>query len=687
MKEVLIDIDNFRKGYYALDDTTKAPIGSARIMENTQITDRGGIAPRLGSEILGTINNASFGVKGLYNYKRSFGQDEILIKNYGTYMQGLSKNNQSAGWFTIKSDFASDKEYGYISSLVNTSNQDYLVGCNRYDPYFSWTGTITTLSSNVSNGATTIPVTSVLTNEIFESKTASANSATTLDISSAVWGTSMWVNMYVYITSGASTGKIRKITANTTTQITFDTLGGAPGNCTFEIRQLAFPTSGSVIYGGNTVTYTSIDVYNALITTSASAGTSGDIVSTVITSYPEAPRGNRIANYLARSTVGNVRSAMARDAGGALQGYSQGGSVFVSKIQNPFDFSYAASRIAGEGDIIGMPYGGGEITDMKEFEDTVYAFKKKYIEAIQYTQDVNDLPQRTPLKSGIGSIGKVIKGSDDIYFITDDKQFTSIGRVKTKDIKPQTLNMGYSIKRFLDDCDFGEIGKGIEYRDKIYIPCKTNNTKTINDIVLVYNKNFSAFEGIYNLSASFFDEWNDKLVFSEAGGANIWQLLTGHSDVNGSARYPIVSQYATHYMNLTPRKSSLQAMHSLYVEGYIGGGTQVTFNLWKDFEMAPFFTFNFASTETGLLDGSVTGAFLGGAPLGIGPLGSIAFISDTDVDQDGRRHFHFRIYFPFQYGNFFSVGHNSDGVDYDYEVSRYGLGIAEEPAVDIGHIK
>ena len=43
---------------------------------------------------------------------------------------------------------------------------------------------------------------------------------------------------------------------------------------------------------------------------------------------------------------------MARDSGGALQGYSSAGSYFVSKLNNPVDFDFAATRLAGEGDII-----------------------------------------------------------------------------------------------------------------------------------------------------------------------------------------------------------------------------------------------------------------------------------------------------------------------------------------------
>ena len=63
VKDNFIDSERFKVGLYLLDDTTKAPFGSARIMRNMRITDRGGIAPRLGTSLLGTFNSsASFAI-------------------------------------------------------------------------------------------------------------------------------------------------------------------------------------------------------------------------------------------------------------------------------------------------------------------------------------------------------------------------------------------------------------------------------------------------------------------------------------------------------------------------------------------------------------------------------------------------------------------------------------------------
>lgn len=679
--QIYIDFEKFKLGLYALEDTTKAPFGAARIMTNMQVTDRGGISPRLGTELLGTLNNGSTGVRGLYNFRKSYDENEYLVKAYDDELEFYSKNHSSADWARLKNGFTVDKEFGFASSLVNVDNEDYLLFCNRFEPYQRWRGSVTLLNGALVGGETSVVVDSTITNEIFESKTATSNSATTLDVSTAAWAASQWVNLYVYITSGAHSGKVRKITANTTTQITFDTLTTAPGNCTFEIRKLAFPASGNIIYNGTVIAYTAIDTATSFTVASAHASADNVAVAIVPDEYPANPRGNRIANLLSRVVVGNVRSAMARDSGGSLQGFSSGGSYFVSKIINPVDFGFAATRLAGEGDIVSTPYGGGEINDVATQEDTAYIFKSHYIESVKYSQDANDLANRVPLKAGVGSAGPVIKGTDDIYFMTEDKKFTSIGRVSTKDILPQTDNIGFKIKRLLDTYGFGT-GRGIESNDMIYIPAKSSVTETNNDILIVYNKTNQSFDGIWDIHANFLERFDGETYFGESNTPNAYKLNIGHADVVGTTRYPISSRYATHFMNLTGSHSNSQALNSLYFEGYIKGGTEITFKTWKDFSSSALIEFKFAGTEEGLLDGQEFSAFLGGSPISLHPMGAV-----SEADEEGRRHFFFRVYFPFQYGNHFSVGFESDGVDLDYEVSRFGLGLAESVTVDSNRIK
>lgn len=684
-QETFIPFSAFQTGLYALADTTKAPWGSARIMKNMMITDQLGVSPRPGTQLLGSSNASTFGCKGFYNYKRSFESDEILIKAYDTYLEGYSKNYAAKGWFRIKTTMTSDKDTGFIATLLNTDNNDYCIIGNRYDNQQTWTGALAVTTGALVGGEGAIPLDSTLTPEIYFAATASASSATTLTIPTALWAPDQWNSLYVHILTGAQAGKVALISATTTTQITFAALGGDPGSCQFEIRQPRFPVSGTVIVGGSTVAYSAIASDSALTVSSAPAAASGSIVTLVPLLYPANPQGNRFCNYLGRMVTVHVRSALALNSGGTAQGYVEGGNFYVSNVTNPFDYTYSAPRVAGEGDFQPTPYGGGDVLDAATMEDFFYVFKRDYIESVQYSQDTSDVIQRTPLKAGVGSIGRVIVGEDDIYFVTPDKKFTSIGRAKLRDLKPHTDNIGITIKRLLDTYDFSAVN-GIQYKNRILIACKSSSSRAKNDIAIVYNLTSGAFEGIWDIPAMGFSIWqNDRLFYAESVTANVYEMFVGNSDVlDSNDRFAIDSEYATHFFDVTYKRRNFfknriaeqQQCHGFYFEGYIKGGSTITFQAWKDFSPNEFLKFDFSGAETEFEDASIDNAFLGGAPIALQPMGALG-----PVQTDGRRHFSFFVFFPYQYGLHFSLGFKSSGTDIDYEVS--GIGLAMTPTADL----
>lgn len=763
-RTAIIDLEQFKKGFYKLDDTTKAPYATARIMRNAQVTDRGGIAPREGTTLLGTESADSETATTLFNFRKSFNTDEFLIRTVDSKIEIFSKNHEDTGWSVLKDGLESGKEFGFVTSLVNKQNQDYLLGCNRFDNFFSWSGSMTALDGALSGGETELTVDSTLEDEVFESQTATSSSTTTLVVTNAGWAPSQWNNLYVRITSGASQGKVSKITDTTYDTITFETITGLTGTPTFEVRKIKFPTAQvvgttiafvdsdpdtitdtdngfilagfrkgmkisvagtvsndgnytiadvaagtltlipsdtliteaagssftitelpSVIYAGTEIQYTPITEDTKIPVASAHAGADDALVMQATVEHPDNPRGNRMTNYLTRTIVGNVRSGKAYNEGGALQGYAAAGSYFVSQSNNPIDFDFSATRVAGEGDIVSAPWGGGDITDISQFEGTPYIFKRDYIEAFEYSQEGSDIITRTPIKHNIGSVGKTIKGSDDIYFMTPDKRFTSIGRVAAKDATPQTVNIGHPIKRYLDTVNVDGLGRGVEFQDRILVPLKSSTKATDNDTILVYSKKNNAFEGIWELGATDLATFNEKVYMASSTGPDVFQLYNGQgADIVGEERYPIISEYATHFINLTASNFHTQAMNGFSVEGYALPGTMITFNLFKDHSNIPFFTLECDfNEESGIFDGIRMSAHLGRYPLAIAPTGALA---ERDLAEDGMRHFMFRVYFPHTYGNHFSVGHMSAGVDCRYEITRYGLMLKEDPVVNQNRI-
>lgn len=678
MKTLTLQQDDFKKGLQLLDDDSKADFGSARKMLNVIITDRGGIGTRPGAAIIGDYNTNSNPVRTLFNFKKSGGNDEILIKTYDDEFEFLHPTLET--WARVKDGFTADQEFGTFYTLVNTDNDDFMYFSNRYEEYQRWRGAYAKITSTVSLGDGTIIVDSTLKTPVYVTAIATGSSATTLTVSGSTWATDMYKNFYIYI---PSTGKVRKITGNSGTVLTFDTLGSDPGLVAFQIRALAFPATGSIIYNGTVIVYTGIDTATSFTVASAHAASVDTPVAIVPDVYIAAPRGNRMDILRGRPYVGRVRSAVSLDSNGAVQGSAQAGSIFVAKLLDPTTFTYSASRVAGEGDIINVAYGGGDINDVKGFEDQMAIYKKDYIELVKYTEDINDSAVRTPLKPGVGSVSRVIKGTDDHYFMTLDKRYTSLGRVRTKDLTPQTENLGHKIKRLLDTYNHEEFN-GIEFNNRLISCHKTGDDESNNNVMLIFNKITKSFEGIWSLGGNCLEVHDNKLYYGDAYSSNVWQLFTDrHSDVRSvNAVLPISCEWQSNFFNALPIKSNVQGVNSVAIEGYISANTTFTFNLFADFSTDPSLSFTFGGDEDTFLMGDDLAAFLGDNPLGLDPLGII-----DSPGADGRRRFSFIVYFPFIYGQYFSTGVLSAGKDQDWEMIRIALGLKESVSTRTSNTK
>lgn len=671
-KTLSFDMDDFRKGLILLNDDSNTPPGSARTMENILITDRGGIAPRPGLRMLGTRSAAADKGTGFSVFKKSYGDIEIPIRGHGTRLEAYTP---STDWFLLKDGFTADKDFGFAHNFVTTENEDYMYYSNRYEPFQRWSGQIAYIQSALVGGETEIPVDSTLRVDVFSDNTASAATATTLDQTDETWAASQWVGMWVLVTSGAQAGQISKITANTATQITFGALPGAPApGDTFEIREAKFDIADNAefTYNGTNITVTGITSETSITVGSAHAAPAGTPIFNQPQLYPAAPRGNRMSVLKGRTWVGRVRSAVSRSGGGSLQGANVGSTIFGTKLEDPTDFSFSAPRVASEGIIAQVPYGGTDITDVKANEDVIYVYKRNYIESFQMNE-VDDGVNRQPLKVEAGSVGRVIVGRDDHYFITLDKQFTSLGRVATKDVTVQTLNIGLPIKRLLDQLSFDNVN-GIEYQNRILFSCRSSDATEENDITIVWNKTTRSFEGVWNIGAHEFATYNDELYYQEANGPNVWKMFEdAKTDFDDTDELPIASVWQSNFFNLAPIKGNFQAINSFAFEGYISAEAQFSFSLFKDFATVPSYTFTFGGlSDEEFLVGSTLASFLGSNPLGLQPIGVV-----EEPDADGRRRFTFMVYIPFLYGQYFSIGFDSFGLNQDWEIIRASLGVRE----------
>jgi len=677
-KTLSFDMDDFRKGLILLNDDSNTPPATARTMDNILITDRGGIAPRPGTRMLGPRSTATDNGTGFAVFKKSYGDIEIPMRSFGERIEILCPDTNT--WCLLKDGFTNGQDFGFAHNFVTTENEDYIYYGNRYEPFQRWNGQLAKTTAELIGGETTIPVTSTLRVDIFESQAVAASPSSTttktyVDPAVITFGADQWVGFAIYFTSGANDGLVRKITGNAANEIDHEALpvAASPGD-TFEIRVLKYDLdiNDTFIYNGTEIQVTDIPSATELTVASAHAAPVDTPIFNVPEEFPEAPRGNRMSVLKGRTWVGRVRSALSRDAVGAVKGWNVGSTIFGTKLDDPTSFEFSSPRVASEGIIAQIPYGGTDITDVKANEDVIYVYKRNYIESFQMNE-VDDAVNRQPLKVEAGSVNKVIVGRDDHYFITLDKQFTSLGRVATKDVTVQTQNIGLPIKRLLDELEFDQVN-GVEFQNRILFSCKSPNADEENDITIVWNKTTRSFEGVWNIGAHAFDTYNDELYYLEANGPNVWKLFEqAKTDFDDTEELPIASVWQSNFFNLAPIKGNYQAINSFAFEGYISAEAEFSFSLYKDFATVPSYTFTFGGLDDEeFLVGSTLASFLGSNPLGLQPIGVV-----EEPDADGRRRFTFMVYIPFLYGQYFSVGFDSFGLNQDWEIIRASLGVRE----------
>ena len=691
----ITQLGDFRLGLREYEDPTKAPVGSARKMVNALISDKGGITKRPGVTLLGPYSSTAAYCSGFKVFKKSDSVTEIPVRALSTgkleYYSPVTLTWTLLTGGGIDRTYTAGSNFGFTMGFPRSENLDYLFGGNKYENDFYWTGFCSKTTAAATAGATSLYIQSVFRDDIYQTRTASASDATTLTVPANIWVVDQWIDFYCYIKTGALAGKVFKITDSAENSLTCN-FGSDPGLVDFEIRYSDMPNSGNLIVGNQYVNYSNIVEHNKLtVAALASDVAEGEPVTLEIIDTAGNPKGNRHELFLGRRYVANVRSGLSRNSSGNLRGAAHPGSVFVSKVVDGLhltnslnDFTFSSPRAAGEGDIIASFYGGSGHTDIAATRSAVYMYKPYSIESVKYSQDADDLANIAQVSGSYGSIMRVIKAKDDTYFITSDKQFTSIGIVENKGEKELSTNIGLPVKRLLQSYSYDVNALGAYFQNRIHIPVKAASTDSATNRLLVYNLN-GMFEGEWWLNVDAMDVYSNALYASSSANANVYKLYDGLNDVLGSSTrdtqsYPITFEWLSNWHNPASLPFNQNEVNCFACEGYIMGNTRLTFNLYKNLSTQAFLTFDFAGTDE-TVDADISSRFLGSLPLGVEPIGAIS----SSVENDGMRHFLFMVYFPFEHGEEFSWGVRNEGLDQKFEIIRAGMNPSLDTITDFGN--
>lgn len=650
-------VKDFSPGWIKREDESMLPLGGARIMSNMRITERKGIAPRLG-EVLYAQPPGTDPITSIYSFKKSQSQD-ILVFSSGT---GLYYRNNITGTVApIKTGYTSGKIFGYKEGRMSNDQTDWLYFCNGVQSYSRWNGYETKLTTALVGGETTIQVDDIFTENAAFTGTASSCTTTTITMPAGTWATNIWNNFYVHITSGAQTGKVSLISTTTATQITFATIAGLSGTPTFQIRQSQVSPTGTLSINGTEVAYTAIVEINKFSVASAPASTIDSPVTTTPIEYPANPKGNIFETLFADMYVsGAITSPI---------------TVYRSVTANPASFTFGSPRVKNEGDIFSVPYAGGAVLDMMSFEDKILIGKENSLEQVKYIDAYsggNDTISRDPVlnSEAMGLTGKFWRLDNDIAFMTPDKKITTLGRVNYRDFRPQIFNLGDKIVRALNGYGVDKV-RGGKYQDDIFVSLKSQPENTANDITLPYNTHFQSWQGIWTIPSSGFVYHNSKYYYADSFNSGVYELFAAINKTDGTTVYDMSSRWVSGWTNINGNGFWLNEISMIGIEGYISSGTTINVKLYRNFNYDSFADLQIIGSEEQYLDGTTVFSVLGTSSLGTEPLGTASLIGDEE--DDGMRHFIIFLPFPTQQVDYVSAEFSSSGKAQRWEIIRYAI--------------
>lgn len=654
MADIFTPIGDLAIGWQNRADPSKIEKGAALEMRNCQITDRDGIAPRAGTVLFGAEDNSGTPCISSGSFRKRDGS-EIPLRSSGTILEIYNDTASVNAWMTLKTGFTSAKDFDFEEHNVNSDLIDYVYLCNAVDPYQRWQGYISRITSALVGAETTIPVVTTLQSQVFYTGTASASTDTTITIATSSWSNDLWNNFYVRITAGAHQGKISLISATTATQITFTAIAGLSGTVTtFEIRKLAVPATGTLIYGGTTIAYTGVptDASFTVASAHAAASNTGIALSPSETLTNGTPRGNRMKTQHTRMFVANV--------------FGNEQAMYYSKTNDANTFSFSAPRIATDGGIIDTPEGGGGIKDIVIQEDVIYMLKNGIVKTVTFTQDGNDLPTIQTLieSTDVSVAGRAFKVGNDVYFATNQNAITSIGRLPNVDQEPQSFDISYPVKRGVTFMDFSS-ARGATFKDKAVIACKETSDSTSNDVAVVYNFRRDRWEGIWDLDIADFFYYQNQLHYVSSATKESYRMFTdGFDKDKAGSHLPVSAFWKSGYLNFTGDNKGFQEFDTVCVTGWIASNTTLTFDLAYDFgSSAETYSWEFSGVETQYIFGEPVYNVLGTFPLGVVPLGMVG----EEITDNKRK---FLVYFkvPRKPHHWFQLGFGSDGIGQDWEI-------------------
>ena len=211
--------------------------------------------------------------------------------------------------------------------------------------------------------------------------------------------------------------------------------------------------------------------------------------------------------------------------------------VYISKISDPEDFTYSATRVAGEGNIFRQD-DGGPVQTIESYGDEEYCIHTDKTWVITITvDDTNATNVIYRERVGISSFRGAVPTANGIYYIDDSDKANPQIRLLTipygmDKVIPVSISKARAYKNKKVGIDLSgyyfDKACGIEYEDYIVFSIRTL-VSTQNNTFLLYNKTQGSFD-LLNYWASCLAVSSGDLLGGDPVENNVIQFFSNYSD-------------------------------------------------------------------------------------------------------------------------------------------------------------
>lgn len=304
-------------------------------------------------------------------------------------------------------------------------------------------------------------------------------------------------------------------------------------------------------------------------------------------------------------------------------------TIYLSKVNNYKDVTFASPRLPGEGALITLDappvgfkpqssQGGTSPSVMYVAAGSNQWYAMSFTLSADLTNESLEIQRlKTTALQGAQSQELISDFKNTIAFVSNEPQLNEFGIQANYFAEPQMTNISDPIKYDMDAYDFTD--GAVDYDNYflyVLIPA--------NSVVRMYNLAKKYWEAPQILPVSRFYRVDGQLYGHSSITNEHYQMFTGTSD-NGN---PISAVAAFPYVSTVPKiaeSDDLKSFDRIYTEGYIAGNTELTLTINYDFG-------GFSGTYEVAIEGAgpspiifnkVTDGSLGQSSLGSQPIGTI----------------------------------------------------------------